>query len=65
MSTDSLIVQVVLAVTLLKPLLLRTPNRLWTKFGLLLGRITGPIMLAIIFFAKPYASLSGHITFVF
>jgi hypothetical protein len=37
-------------VALTVPGLLAIPNRLWTKFGLLLHRIVNPIILAILFF---------------
>lgn len=32
------------------PSLLTYPNRLWTKFGILLGRIVSPVALGIIFY---------------
>jgi hypothetical protein len=35
---------------LAKPSLLSPLNRLWTQFGLLLNRITSPILMALIFF---------------
>jgi hypothetical protein len=38
------------AVSLVKPALLNGLNRLWTAFGLLLGRIVRPIALAIVFY---------------
>jgi len=31
--------------------LLAVPNRLWTRFGLLLGKVISPIMLGLLFFA--------------
>lgn len=36
--------------TWLRPSLLRIPNLLWFRFGLLLGRIVSPIVLGVIFF---------------
>lgn len=40
-----------LAVAFLAPGLLAVPNRLWTKFGLLLGAIVAPIVMMLVFFA--------------
>ena len=40
-----------LVITLGAPALLTTPNRLWTRFGLLLNRMISPIALAILFYA--------------
>jgi hypothetical protein len=37
-------------VAILRPTLLRHPNRLWTKLGLLLGKIVSPVALAILFY---------------
>lgn len=37
-------------VAILKPLLLAGPNRLWFKFGLLLGKIVSPIALGVLFY---------------
>jgi Saxitoxin biosynthesis operon protein SxtJ len=34
----------------LKPSILAVPNRLWLKFGLLLGKIVSPVALAILFY---------------
>ena len=36
---------------LVRPSLLAVPNRLWTRFGLLLGKVISPIMLGLLFFA--------------
>jgi hypothetical protein len=36
-------------ISLLLPDILEQPNRLWTKFGLLLHRITNPLLLGILF----------------
>ena len=33
-----------------RPALLAGPNRLWIKFGLLLGKVVSPIVLAILFY---------------
>jgi hypothetical protein len=33
-----------------KPSLLAVPNRWWTKFGLLLGKMVGPIALGVLFY---------------
>lgn len=38
------------AVTLLRPSLLTAPNRLWMKFGLLLGRIVSPVVIGILYY---------------
>jgi len=37
-------------VALLKPLLLTRLNRLWTKLGILLGKVVSPIALGILFY---------------
>jgi hypothetical protein len=37
-------------IALLKPVLLARANRLWTKFGVLLGKVVSPIALGILFF---------------
>jgi saxitoxin biosynthesis operon SxtJ-like protein len=37
-------------IALVRPALLAAPNRLWTKLGLLLGRIVSPIALGILFY---------------
>jgi len=39
-----------LIVALVAPGLLTVPNRLWTKFGLLLGAIVAPIVMMLVFF---------------
>ena len=39
-----------LGVTLWAPQLLRHPNRLWFRFGLLLHKVVSPIILGLIFF---------------
>jgi saxitoxin biosynthesis operon SxtJ-like protein len=38
-------------VALAKPAVLRGPNRLWMKFGILLGRVVSPVALGILFYA--------------
>ena len=38
------------AIALALPALLAVPNRLWMKFGLLLGKIVSPIALGILFY---------------
>ena len=38
-------------IALLKPVLLATPNRLWTRLGVLLGKVVSPIALGILFYA--------------
>lgn len=50
---------VVLALTLVRPRLLRPANILWFRFGLLLHRLVSPVVLGIIFFLvfTPYALL--------
>jgi hypothetical protein len=39
-----------LAAALLRPALLAPLNRLWFQFGLLLGRVTNPIIMGLVFF---------------
>jgi hypothetical protein len=39
-----------LLLSLLKPSLLATPNRLWTQLALLLNRIVSPVVMSLIFF---------------
>jgi hypothetical protein len=39
-----------LLVALLKPALLSPMNKYWTKLGLLIGRIVGPVVTAILFY---------------
>ena len=39
-----------LGVALLRPSLLHTFNRWWTRLGLLMGRVVNPIVMAILFF---------------
>jgi hypothetical protein len=39
-----------LAISLLRPSLLRLPNRLWTQLGLLLGRVFNPIVMGVLFY---------------
>lgn len=47
----SLIVSgIFLLITLAAPALLRLPNRLWLRFGLLLNRIVSPVVLAFLFY---------------
>ena len=38
-----------LGVALLQPMWLRPLNRIWTKFGLLLGRVVSPVVTALLF----------------
>lgn len=40
-----------LALALAVPRVLAAPNRWWTRFGLLLGRIVSPVVLGVVFFA--------------
>ena len=40
----------VLILCLLRPSVLHVPNLLWTRFGLLLSRITNPIITAILYY---------------
>jgi len=35
---------------LVKPRLLAAPNRLWTRFGVLLGKVVSPVALGILFY---------------
>jgi hypothetical protein len=39
-----------LLVALIRPVLLATLNKLWTKFGFLLNKITSPVVLGVVFF---------------
>jgi hypothetical protein len=41
---------VFLVLALVAPKLLYQPNKLWTRFGLLLQKITHPIVMAVLFF---------------
>jgi nitrate reductase NapE component len=41
---------VVVVITLTAPALLALPNRLWLRFGLLLNRLTSPVVLAFLFY---------------
>lgn len=43
------IAAVILAITFLAPHVLRVPNRLWFKFGMLLGAIVAPIVMFLVF----------------
>lgn len=38
-------------IAILKPALLATPNRLWTRLGVLLGKVVSPIALGILLYA--------------
>lgn len=40
----------ILALALAVPAILAAPNRAWTRFGLLLGRIMSPVVIAILFY---------------
>ena len=44
-----LIAVVILALGLFAPKILEKPNKLWFKFGLLLGSIVAPIIMALVF----------------
>lgn len=39
-----------LLAALLRPSLLHTPNILWTRFGILLGRLVTPVILCVLYF---------------
>ena len=41
---------ILLVISLLKPTLLRLPNKIWLKFGELLGKIISPIVMAFVYF---------------
>jgi hypothetical protein len=41
---------VVLCIALLRPSLLRIPNRLWTMLGIVLGKIVSPIAMGLLFY---------------
>jgi len=38
------------SITLARPALLAAPNRLWTKLGVLLGKVVAPIALGVLFY---------------
>jgi hypothetical protein len=40
---------ILLCIALVRPSLLRIPNRLWTKLGALLGKIVSPVVSALLF----------------
>ena len=42
---------VLLLLTLVAPNLLSLPNKLWFKFGILLGSIISPVLMALVYFA--------------
>ena len=46
-----LIAVIILIISLTKANLLHTPNKIWFRFGLMLGNIVAPIVMGIIFFA--------------
>ena len=50
-----------LLAALLRPALLAGPNRVWTRFGLLLHRVMSPVVLAVLFFVvlTPFALVTG------
>ena len=39
-----------LIITIIRPNILTIFNKLWTKFGLLLGKVISPIIISLIFF---------------
>ena len=43
------IAAIILALTLFAPQTLRKPNRLWFKFGMLLGAIVAPVVMFLVF----------------
>jgi hypothetical protein len=40
----------VLAISLVRPSLLKQPNRLWTRLGVVLGHVVSPIALGLLFY---------------
>jgi hypothetical protein len=40
----------VLLVTLIRPTLLHVPNRIWTRLGILLGKVMNPIVTGLLFY---------------
>jgi hypothetical protein len=40
----------VLLITLIRPSLLHGPNRVWTKLGILIGKVVNPIVTALLFY---------------
>jgi hypothetical protein len=49
-----------LAATLFQPAALKPLNRLWLKFGLLLHKVTSPMVMGLMFFGAVLAWLCGH-----
>ena len=47
---DLIVAAAFLAAALFRPALLAPLNRLWSRFGLLLGRVTNPIIMGLVFF---------------
>lgn len=45
------VASVLTLIALLRPVLLATPNRLWTRLGVLLGKVVSPIALGVLFYA--------------
>jgi hypothetical protein len=41
---------VVLCIALVRPSLLQIPNRLWTRFGAVLGKIVNPVVTGLLFY---------------
>ena len=41
---------IIFAITIFFPKILILPNKIWLKFGMILGSVVAPIMMAIIFF---------------
>jgi hypothetical protein len=39
------------AITAIRPRVLRPLNRVWTRIGLLLNRVTSPVLLAVVYYA--------------
>ena len=44
-----------LLIAVIRPSLLAPLNRLWTKFGFLLNKITSPVILGVVFFSGDYS----------
>jgi hypothetical protein len=49
----------ILGIALIRPSLLQIPNRLWTRLGLVLGKIVNPIVTGLLFFLvfTPFATV--------
>ena len=51
---------ILLIISYARPVLLHTLNKLWFKFGLILGNIIAPIIMGIVFFYRYYSHRSDN-----